>query len=163
MYYEKNKEFVKLYSEDVIIDLKPMMIELINEQKYEYVSFGEAMFRGSNGHLKEINKLIWVKDGVLKLQCNRYTKQELTDIFFNHVSKTEFNRFCEILNIDFDFIYNWYLSFEQSYSPLHWMYRKDYKCFEKLLENKYKIYFRDEKRRLRNIEKKNRKLNKQNI
>ena len=159
MNYERNKEFVKRYAEDVIIDLKEMMIELMNEKVIEYLSFDESMLRIRYG-CKNSNQLMWINVCTIKQETDRYSKQELTDIFFDHVSKTEFNRFCEILNIDFNFIYGWYLSFGQSYSPLNSMYHRDYKCFEKMFEMKYRKYFTEERRRLRKIE---RKKNKQNI
>ena len=162
MNYEKNKEFVIRYSEDVILDLKPMMIDLIKDSIVEVFCYNVSRLRIYDRD-NETYRIFWFGDDNIKQYGKKYTRPQIAYIFFDHVSKTEFDRFCEILKIDFEFIYGWYENFIYSrspdYGPDNFIYRKDDNCFNKLLENKYKIYFRDEKRRLKNIEKKNRKNN----
>ena len=160
MNYEKNKEFVKRFSKDVIVKLKQMMIRLIQNSIVEVFYLGVLRHRIYD-NLGKDHLYFWPGDVCIERYGKKYTKQQITDIFFENVDKVEFDKFCEILKIDFNYIYDWYESFiygcNYRITPRYILYEKDNKCFEKLLEDKYKIYFRDEKRRLRNIEKKNKK------
>ena len=162
MNYERNKEFIKDYSESVLLDLKEMMIELIKDSII-IVKYYDVLRLRIYDNDDKVYRIFWFGDESIKQYGKKYTKEQIAYIFFDNVSKTEFDRFCGILNIDFLYIYEWYESFVDSfyyeYKPNYIRYEKDNKCFEKLFEDKYKIYFRDEKRRLKNIEKKNRKNN----
>ena len=139
MNYQKNKEFVEYYVENVLMDLLPMMKNVINEYIIETKSYPYT--------IKYINK----ENGIVKIETlikqvdekrHIYTDEEVKQIFFNHTNINEFDKFCNILNIDYENIHIWFQKYDkQTY-------------FYKLLEDKYKQYFRDERRRERNLKRK---------
>jgi hypothetical protein len=102
--YEKNLEFIRYYVENVLIDLKPMILSLSKERisingphtVKKHVKFMEKLI--------EINETKYVHlDNALK-----YNSDDIYEIFIQHTNISEYDEFCEILDIGWDEIYYWY-------------------------------------------------------
>lgn len=142
MNYEKNLEFIKYYVENVLLDMKPMIISLSKEtipidRHYQVTT---VIKNYSNGNiLKEETKQCVKTENVPK-----YTNGEIYRIFMKHINEIEYTNFCRILKIGWSDIYRWFTIDT---------YRDDY--FERLLKTNSEQYFRDQRRYLKKQQRKN--------
>ena len=144
MNYEKNLQFIRYYVENVLLDMKPMIISLSKEtipidRQYQVTT----VFKNRYGDiLKEETKQCVKTENVPK-----YDKNEIYKIFMKHINEIEYTNFCRILKIGWLDIYRWFTIDT---------YRDDY--FERLLETNSEQYFRDQRRYLKKQQRKNKKL-----
>ncbi len=80
---EEEKYFVDYYIENVLKDLQPMMYDIINSRVEIYLDCG------------------------LKESSPKYNMEEAFKIFEKHINISEYNKFCNLLNIDWFCIYRW--------------------------------------------------------
>lgn len=150
MYYKENLEFVENYCDNVLDKLRPMYENLKKEQiTYERPCIvRERLLSKSDEVLKEYEYIITTTRTEPK-----YTDDEIIEIIKEHMNKEELNKFINVLNnknkgyIKMSFIMDYY----------RWNYNKQY-CI-KILKERYDEYFRNQRRRLKNIEKKNKLKN----
>ena len=142
MNYEKNLEFIKYYVENVLIDLKSM-IKLLSK---ETISIDRPYT--VTKYVNFMDKLILINETeyIRKDDAPKYTDNEIYDICMKHINIIEYNKFCRILKIDWEEIFDW------AYYP----YNKT-TDFEDKYKNNCEIYFRDQRRYLKNQERKKRK------
>lgn len=138
MNYEKNLEFVKYYQENVLEDLKPIILKL-NEEKITYDVPIEIHYDVID---PETDKIIekCIERRIRREVTQKYNINQLFEIFQQHTNKDEYDKFCEILKIGWTCIFMWCVEYR---------YRKNY--FVEKLELKYEQYFRDQKRHERNL------------
>ena len=168
MNYQENKEFVKYYIENVIEDLRPTILTLMSEQiietKYYVIEILETSYYKSISAPKEITKDEPRPEYIYKNTSNgdeqkikfhyydniekrpKYKSEEIFYEFLGMINKVEWERFKTIIN---------YKNKVESRFALECLRKPDH--IMELFERKYEQYFRDEQRRLRNIERKKRK------
>ena len=140
MNYQKNKEFMKYYVENVLMNLVPMMKRLFDESYLETKLYPYTVtYIDKETGIVKIETLIKQVDEKRQI----YMDEDIKNIFFDNVNKKEFETFCNILRINYEKHIYYFLKNNQKES-----------YFYDIFEDNYKIYFRDEKRRKRNIERK---------
>ncbi len=143
MNYEKNIEFIKYYVEDVLIDLKPMILSLSKEK----ISIDRPYTVKKYIECINYNVSIEFEEQHIKIEnVPKYTNEEIYEIFMKHINVIEYVKFCRILKIGWDEIFLW------AYFP----YNKT-TDFEDKYKNNCETYFRDQRRYLKNQERKNRR------
>lgn len=144
MNYEKNLQFIRYYVENVLLDMKPMIISLSEEtipidRQYQVTT----VFKNRYGDiLKEETKQCVKTENVPK-----YTKGEIYKIFMKHLNEIEYTNFCRILKIGWSDIYRWF-TIDTSYRNV---------IFEQRLKANSEQYFRDQRRYLKKQQRKNKK------
>ena len=146
MNYEKNSQFIEYYVENVLMNLKPVIMSLSKEtipidRPYQVT----RVFKNySNGSILKIE----TKQCVKTENVPKHTKGEIYKIFMKLVNEIEYTNFCRILKISWLDIYRWFTIDT---------YRDGY--FEQLLKTNSEQYFRDQRRYLKNLQrKKNKKI-----
>lgn len=141
MNYQQNKNFVKYYNNNVLLDLLPMMTYLFKESIVEtkYYPYTVEYMNRETGIIKTETHIKIVDE-----KRQKYTDNEIKRIFFDHVNINEFEMFCEILRIDYNYIVVCFKHINIF----------EFEHFNYLLGKKYEQYFRDEKRSECNLKRK---------
>ena len=146
MNYQKNKEFVEYYVENVLMDLLPMMKNVINESIIETKSYPYTVeYMNRKTGIIKIEYYIKIKDE----KSPKYTDEEVKQIFFNHININEFDKFCKISYQNYEKIKLWFKMCGKGF-----FFGGEKQYFYEMFEDKYKQYFRDERRREQNLKRK---------
>ena len=134
MDYEKNLEFVKYFQENVLEDLKPMILKLNLERTIVEIPFSidYEIIDNETGEVKQM-----VEHRIRRESHPKYDMEQSFEIFKQHINMEEYEKFCKIFRTGQISIW---------YSVYFWAtgYREG--CFIRRIELKYEQYFRDQKR-----------------